>query len=162
MFWASPITVVAFPVWMLAQEGKLPSWKMLIAQVLMAKLRRQIPIKFINRPVLACKERKQREKMGHYRLRKLKQALKVINLRHLELHDLRYNIQLKYIHLNLELLELNQNNLCYLFSLIASHLIFQKIICATALSMGFQTLFPDQGSQEYFSARTSWWVKFQW
>lgn len=40
---------------MLAHAGKVPSWKMLLAHVFIAKLRRRTPIRFMSNPVLAYK-----------------------------------------------------------------------------------------------------------
>lgn len=44
---------VAFSAWMLAHAGKVPSWKMLLAHVFIAKLRSRTPIRFMSNPVLA-------------------------------------------------------------------------------------------------------------
>lgn len=44
---------VVFSAWMLAHAGKVPSWKMLLAHVFIAKLRRRTPIRFMSNPVLA-------------------------------------------------------------------------------------------------------------
>lgn len=41
--------------WMSAQSGKVPSWKMVCAQVFMAKLSSRTPIRFIRSPVRTCK-----------------------------------------------------------------------------------------------------------
>lgn len=46
---------VAFSAWMLAHAGKVPSWKMLLAHVFIAKLRSRTPIRFMSNPVLAYK-----------------------------------------------------------------------------------------------------------
>lgn len=47
----SAVTLVR---WMLAQSGKVPSWKMVCAQVFMARLSSRTPITFIRSPVRAC------------------------------------------------------------------------------------------------------------
>ena len=47
----SAVTLVR---WRLAQSGKVPSWKMVCAQVFMAKLSSRTPITFIRSPVRAC------------------------------------------------------------------------------------------------------------
>lgn len=44
----SSMTVVE---WLRAQSGKVPSWKMVCAQVFMAMLSRRTPIRFIRKPV---------------------------------------------------------------------------------------------------------------
>lgn len=44
---------VAFSAWMLAHAGKVPSWKILLAHVFIAKLRSRTPIRFMSKPVLA-------------------------------------------------------------------------------------------------------------
>lgn len=41
--------------WRSAQPGKVPSWKMVCAQVFMAKLSSRTPIRFIRSPVRTCK-----------------------------------------------------------------------------------------------------------
>lgn len=46
---------VAFSAWMLAHAGKVPSWKILLAHVFIAKLRSRTPIRFMSKPVLAYK-----------------------------------------------------------------------------------------------------------
>lgn len=47
-------SVVALAEWVLAQSGKVPSWKMVCAQVFMARLSSRTPIRFIRRPVRTC------------------------------------------------------------------------------------------------------------
>lgn len=44
-------SAVTLAEWMSAHSGKVPSWKMVCAQVFMAKLSSRTPIRFIRRPV---------------------------------------------------------------------------------------------------------------
>lgn len=53
-FCTSTRRVVIFSEWTLAQSGYVPSWKMLLAHVLIARLKSRTPIRFISRPVLTC------------------------------------------------------------------------------------------------------------
>lgn len=46
---------VSFCAWILAHTGKVPSWKMLLAHVFIAKLSSRTPIRFMSNPVLAYK-----------------------------------------------------------------------------------------------------------
>lgn len=46
--------VVTLAEWVLAQSGKVPSWKMVCAQVFMARLSSRTPMRFIRRPVRTC------------------------------------------------------------------------------------------------------------
>lgn len=47
-------SAVTLAAWVLAQSGKVPSWKMVCAQVFMARLSSRTPIRFIRRPVRTC------------------------------------------------------------------------------------------------------------
>ena len=48
-------SAVTLAKWRSAHSGKVPSWKMVCAQVFMAKLSSRTPIRFIRSPVRTCK-----------------------------------------------------------------------------------------------------------